>query len=41
MTAKDNRDDMLGRARVKDNAALEAYYEELAGFETGEQVRKP
>lgn len=35
MTAKDNRDDMLGRARVKDNAALEAYYEELAGFETG------
>ena len=33
--SKDARDDQLGRARVKDNAALDAYYEELAGLETG------
>lgn len=34
-TSQDTRDDQLGRARVKDNAALDAYYEELAGLETG------
>ncbi len=33
--SKDTRNDQLGRARVTDNAALNAYYEELAGLETG------
>lgn len=31
----DARDDILGRARVRDNAELEAYYKELDGFDTG------
>ncbi|MFP4328496.1 MAG: cupin domain-containing protein [Paracoccaceae bacterium] len=35
MSAKDNRDDQLGRARVKDDDALRAYYDELAEQETG------
>lgn len=35
MTNQDERDDQLGRARVKDNEALAAYYDELADLETG------
>lgn len=35
MNAKDHRDDILGRARVQDDDALRAYYEELAQHETG------
>ena len=35
MSASDSRDDQLGRARVRDNARLSAYYEELDGFNTG------
>lgn len=35
MTETDNRDDVLGRARVRDNAELEAYYSDLEGLETG------
>ncbi len=34
-TDVDARDDILGRARVRDNAELEAYYEDLAKYETG------
>ncbi|MCA9861140.1 MAG: hypothetical protein KC438_15545, partial [Thermomicrobiales bacterium] len=34
-TTIDSRDDILGRARVRDNAELEAYYEDLAKYETG------
>ena len=34
MTSQD-RDDQLGRARVRDNEQLEAYYEELDRLETG------
>jgi len=35
MAPKDQSDDQLGRARVRDNAELEAYYDDLAQFETG------
>ena len=35
MAEIDPRDDILGRARVRDNTELEAYYEDLAKFETG------
>ena len=35
MAPKDQSDDQLGRARVRDNAELNAYYEDLAQFETG------
>lgn len=35
MANADPRDDVLGRARVKDSAELTAYYEELAELETG------
>ncbi|WP_339775477.1 cupin domain-containing protein [uncultured Thalassospira sp.] len=30
-----SKDDILGRARVRDNAELQAYYDDLAKFETG------
>ena len=35
MTTTDHDDDVEGRARVRDNAALLAYYEELKGFGAG------
>lgn len=35
MAALDKRDDVLGRARVRDTADLAAYYDDLAGLETG------
>lgn len=35
MTDIDARDDILGRARVRDNAELEAYYADLAKHDTG------
>ena len=35
MTTYEERDEMLGRARVKDNDELEAYYSELDRLETG------
>ncbi|GHF74489.1 cupin domain-containing protein [Seohaeicola zhoushanensis] len=35
MSNSADRDDVLGRARVRDTAELEAYYDDLAGFETG------
>lgn len=35
MNGIDPKDDILGRARVRDNAELEAYYEDLAQIETG------
>ncbi|NOX73652.1 MAG: cupin domain-containing protein [Alphaproteobacteria bacterium] len=34
MATKDQSDDQLGRARVRDNAELQAYYEELAKHDT-------
>jgi gentisate 1,2-dioxygenase len=35
VTDIDTRDDVLGRARVRDNAELEAYYADLAKHDTG------
>ncbi|MFK5977527.1 MAG: cupin domain-containing protein [Rhizobiaceae bacterium] len=35
MTDSNQSDDILGRARVRDNAELEAYYKDLAKLETG------
>lgn len=35
MSNIDDRDDILGRARVRDTAELEAYYNDLASFEAG------
>ncbi len=35
MTTVDERDNQMGRARVKDNPELEAFYEDLAKIDTG------
>ena len=35
MTEIDPKDDILGRARVRDNDELKEYYDELANIDTG------
>mgnify|MGYP003310065336 CR=1 FL=1 len=38
MTEIDPKDDILGRARVRDNDELKEYYDELANIDTGAPV---